>query len=226
MDIFKNHIQIIKEKNYQFENPDNFQKNFDSPKNEKKILITIDDAFSSFYEKAWPFLKKNKIPFILFVSTEPVGKNGYMTWNQIKEVEKEKFAYIGNHSHSHEYLLDLNFQDFKKDINKSISFLENMLNDIVNQKIPMHKLIISKSLRSFYKNPKQIAHKVLADRMGQRDPGNKPGPGDRIPYVYILTSKKKDLQGNKIENPDYIREKKLKIDYGFYIKFVCSFFIY
>ena len=127
MDIFKNHIQIIKEKNYQFEDPDNFQKNFESPKNEKKILITIDDAFSSFYEKAWPFLKKNKIPFILFVSTEPVGKNGYMTWNQIKEVEKEKFAYIGNHSHSHEYLLDLNFQDFKKDINKSIKIFKNEL---------------------------------------------------------------------------------------------------
>jgi len=127
MDIFKNHIQIIKEKNYQFEDPDNFQKNFESPKNEKKILITIDDAFSSFYEKAWPFLKKNKIPFILFVSTEPVGKNGYMTWKQIKEVEKEKFAYIGNHSHSHEYLLDLNFQDFKKDINKSIKIFKNEL---------------------------------------------------------------------------------------------------
>jgi pyruvate/2-oxoacid:ferredoxin oxidoreductase beta subunit len=53
--------------------------------------------------------------------------------------------------------------------------------------------------------------------MGQRDPGNKPGPGDRIPYVYIVTNKKKDLQGNRIENPDYIKEKKLKIDYGFYI---------
>ena len=105
----------------------------------------------------------------------------------------------------------------EKDINKSITFLQNMLNDIVNQTIPIHKLIISKSLRSFYKNPKQIAHKVLADRMGQRDPGNKPGPGDRIPYVYILTSKKKDLQGNKIEHPTYIEDQKLKIDYGFYI---------
>ena len=105
----------------------------------------------------------------------------------------------------------------QKDINQSIQFLDNMLSDIVNEKMPIHKLIISKSLRSFYKNPKQIAHKVLADRMGQRDPGNKPGPGDRIPYVYILTSKKKDLQGNKIENPAYIQEQKLKIDYGFYI---------
>ena len=45
----------------------------------KKILITVDDAFESFYEFAWPYLKKNKIPFVLFVSTEPVGSNGYMT---------------------------------------------------------------------------------------------------------------------------------------------------
>ena len=105
----------------------------------------------------------------------------------------------------------------EKDIEKSTQFLEKMLNDIASQNIPIHKLIISKSLRSFYKNPKQIAHKVLADRMGVRDPGNKPGPGDRIPYVYILSGKKKDLQGNKIEHPDYIREKNIKIDYGFYI---------
>ena len=105
----------------------------------------------------------------------------------------------------------------EKDIHKSIEFLDQILNHIVNENIDMSKLIISKSLRSFYKNPQQIAHKVLADRMGQRDPGNKPGPGDRIPYVYIVTNKKKDLQGNRIENPDYIKEKKLKIDYGFYI---------
>ena len=84
----------------------------------KKILITIDDAFSSFYDNAWPFLKKNKIPFILFVSTEPVGKKGYMTWQQIKEIEKEEFAFIGNHSHTHDYLTEFSFNNFKKDINK------------------------------------------------------------------------------------------------------------
>ena len=112
-------------------------------------------------------------------------------------------------------IIDILMKD--KDINKSIDFLDTMLRNIVDEKFGMDKLIISKSLRSFYKNPQQIAHKVLADRMGERDPGNKPGPGDRIPYVYILTKNKKDLQGNKIEHPDYIREKKLRIDYGFYI---------
>ena len=120
MDIFKKQIKIISDKNYTFENPKNFDFEFKKPKTEKKILITIDDAFSSFYNHAWPYLKKNKIPFILFVSTEPVGKQGYMTWEQIKEVEKEDFAFIGNHSHSHDYLIDFSFEDFKKDINLSI----------------------------------------------------------------------------------------------------------
>ena len=125
MDIFKKQINIIKNKNYEFEIPESFDLSFNKPKTKKKILITIDDAFSSFYENAWPFLKENKIPFILFVSTQPVGKRGYMTWEQIKEVEKENFAFIGNHSHSHEYLLDFSFTDFKKDFSLTSKIYEN-----------------------------------------------------------------------------------------------------
>ena len=106
MDIFKKHIQIIKDQNFKFINLEDFKENFDIRKNEKKILLTVDDGFKSFYDNAWPFLKENKIPFILFISTEPVGKTGYMNWEQIKEIEKENFAYIGNHSHSHEYLIN------------------------------------------------------------------------------------------------------------------------
>ena len=116
MNIFLEQIQLIKDLNYDFIHPENFEKNFSIPKKQKKILITIDDAFQSFYEVAWPFLKENKIPFILFVSTEPVGNKGYMTWDQIKEVEQESFAIIGHHSHSHDYLIDVSNEDFIKDI--------------------------------------------------------------------------------------------------------------
>ena len=127
MNIFEKQINIIRDKNYEFENPKNFDLNFNKPKTQKKILITIDDAFSSFYENAWPFLKENKIPFILFVSTEPIGKSGYMTWEQIKEIEKENFAFIGNHTHSHEYLVNYKFNDFKKDIDQSIKVFNKRL---------------------------------------------------------------------------------------------------
>ena len=127
MDIFKKHIEIIKNNNFKLYNPMKFEKEFNKPKNEKKILLTIDDGFLSFYENAWPYLKRNKIPFILFISTETVGKNGYMNWKEIKEIEKEEFAFLGNHSHSHEYLIDYNFKDFKNDIDNSIIIFKNKI---------------------------------------------------------------------------------------------------
>ena len=116
IDMFKAHINKIKNSNYHFYNPINLKKEFYIPRKKKTILMTIDDAFKSFYTEAWPILKKEKIPFILFVSTEPVGGKGYMTWEQIKEIDKEKFTFIGHHSHSHEYLIDKNDQEFIKDI--------------------------------------------------------------------------------------------------------------
>ncbi len=116
MDIFEEHIEIIRNSNFNFHNPNNFEEQFNIPKSKKEILITIDDAFESFYTEAWPYLKENKIPFILFVSTEPVGKRGYMTWQQIKEVESHSFANIGHHSHTHEYLIDVSNEEFILDI--------------------------------------------------------------------------------------------------------------
>ena len=60
MDIFKKQIEMIKSYEFEFYNPIKFSEEFDTPKNKKKILLTIDDAFSSFYDNAWPFLKKIK----------------------------------------------------------------------------------------------------------------------------------------------------------------------
>ncbi len=127
IDVFQKHLDIIKEKNFSFLNPKNFEFEINKVSEEKKILLTIDDAFSSFYLKAWPILKKDKIPFILFVSTEAVGKNGYMSWDEIIEISKEDFVFIGNHSHSHEYLVKYKFEKFEKDIIKSIELFEKNL---------------------------------------------------------------------------------------------------
>jgi DNA polymerase elongation subunit (family B) len=105
----------------------------------------------------------------------------------------------------------------KQDLEAAVHFVRESLQSLVDERVPMDKLIITKSLRSTYKNPQQIAHKVLADRMGKRDPGNKPSSGDRIPFVYIHNPDKKALQGERIETPDYIRAKRLKPNYSFYI---------
>ena len=127
IDIFKKQLELIEENNIEYYDPAKFDNEYYIPKKNHKILITIDDAFLSFYENAWPILKKKKIPFILFVSTEPVGKSGYMNWEQIKEVSSHDFAYIGNHSHTHEYLLNFSHSEFEKDIKNSIELFKDKL---------------------------------------------------------------------------------------------------
>ena len=112
-------------------------------------------------------------------------------------------------------VIDILMKD--KDVEKAATFLRSNINDLMSGNISMDKLVITKSLRSGYKNPKQIAHNVLANRIGKRDPGNKPSVGDRVAYVYIENSDKKALQGDRIETPEYIIENNIPINYKFYV---------
>ena len=124
---FIKQIDLIKKNGFNFIDANHFENNLTNNKDKKKVLLTIDDAFTSFYEKAWPLLKKEKIPFLLFVNTREIGSNGYMNWEQIKEISKEKFVHIGNHSYSHEYLVDKNNDEIIKDINLAIEDLKKNL---------------------------------------------------------------------------------------------------
>ena len=124
---FKNHIKILQDNKISFVNPKNFEDELKNNKSQRKVLLTIDDGFASFYQNAWPILKEKKIPFILFVSTREVGAFNYMNWDQIREIYKEDFVEIGNHSHTHEYLVDESKDVIISDIKKSISIFEREL---------------------------------------------------------------------------------------------------
>jgi DNA polymerase elongation subunit (family B) len=103
-----------------------------------------------------------------------------------------------------------------ENVKAAIEFLNKSLQALVDGNVSMDKLALTKSLRSDYKNPDQIAHKVLAERIGEREPGNKPKPGDRIKYVFI-DNKEGKLLGERIETPQYIINNGLKLDYHYYI---------
>ena len=124
---FKKQLEIIQKNNIKFINPKNFENEIKNNKKQRKILLTIDDGFLSFYDNAWPILKEKKIPFILFISTREVGSFNYMNWEQIKEISKENFVEIGNHSHTHEYLVDESNEIIKADIVKSINIFKKKL---------------------------------------------------------------------------------------------------
>jgi DNA polymerase elongation subunit (family B) len=168
--------------------------------------------------------EKTLMPFIL------LSKKRYVGMLYETDPKKGKLKYMGlslKRRDSCDYLKDVygnilnilmkqDANNANDNIQDAIDYLNRSLNDLIEGKVPVEKLTITKALRSDYKNPDQIGHKVLADRIGKRDPGNKPTSGDRIPFVYIAGSKK-DLQGDKIETPAFISANNLKIDYSFYI---------
>lgn len=108
-----------------------------------------------------------------------------------------------------------------KDIAGAAAFVRDSCMDLVDGKVSLGQLTITKSLRADYADPSRIAHKALADRMGARDPGNAPAAGDRIGYIYIKPPPGQEaskLQGDRIEHPAYVREHGLKPDYQFYVE--------
>jgi DNA polymerase elongation subunit (family B) len=105
----------------------------------------------------------------------------------------------------------------KRDIRSAQKFVQDMLVQVMKNDFPLDKFVITKQLRDDYKNPAQIAHRVLADRMTDRDAGSAPQVGDRIPFIYVDSRKGEKKQGDRIEHYDYVKEHKLKPDVEFYI---------
>ena len=163
--------------------------------------------------------EKTLMPFIL------LSKKRYVGMLYEENPNKGKLKYMGlplKRRDSCDYMKDvyggvLDILMKSTDITLATTHLQERLQELIDGKVSMEKLAITKALRSEYKNPESIGHNVLAERIGKRDPGNKPKSGDRIKFVFVQNDNKKALQGDKIETPQYIIENKIPIDYHHYI---------
>jgi DNA polymerase elongation subunit (family B) len=104
----------------------------------------------------------------------------------------------------------------ERSLKNAQNFVKDMLVQVIQNTIPLEKYVITKQLRDDYKNPGQIAHRVLADRMEERD-GTAPQVGDRLAYIYVANRKDEKKQGDKIEHIDFVKKRNLKPDVEFYI---------
>lgn len=131
-DIFKKQLKYLKENNFKVigfgEAIDRWQSGKTLP--EKAVILTIDDGYLSFYENGWPLLKKFGYPATIFIQTETIGGNDFMSWDQIREIQKAGIE-IGNHSHSHAYFLNMPEDErsdaFKNDVEKATRLFDNHL---------------------------------------------------------------------------------------------------
>ena len=66
----------------------------------KNVVITFDDgALSNFYY-AFPILLNASLRATFFITTDFVGKKGFMQWEHLKEMQKEGME-IGSHTVTH-----------------------------------------------------------------------------------------------------------------------------
>ena len=206
---------------FNLENPNTGEKIRGKPALEMTIEIAQDAAdLCTQYLKPPMALtyEKTLMPFLL------LSKKRYVGMLYEEDPNKGKLKYMGlvlKRRDNCDLVKDvyggvLNCLMNNTSVQPAIDFLNQSLNDLIQGNVSMDKLAITKSIRSDYKNPQQIAHRVLADRIGQRDPGNKPKPGDRIKYLFVVNKNAK-LQGDKIETPEFIIQNKQKIDYTHYI---------
>lgn len=102
---FEAHLAHIKAENYRVVPLDVIVAAFEdgTPLPDKAVAITVDDAYSSFYEEGWPRLKNAGYPVTLFVTTEPVDNQrpGYMSWAEIAEIAEHPLGSIGHHGTTH-----------------------------------------------------------------------------------------------------------------------------
>ena len=163
--------------------------------------------------------EKTFLPFILFCRKRYMGM---MYEDDVKKCKRKSMGIAIKRRDNAPIVKDifggaLDILMEQRDIRKAQTFVQDMLVQVMQNKMPLEKYIITKQLRDDYKVPGQIAHRVLADRMEERDPGNKPQVGDRLAYLYVAERKGEKKQGDKIEHVDYARSKGLKPDVEFYI---------
>lgn len=96
----------------------------------KKVLITVDDGFASFYENGIPLLEKYNLKATLYVNTESVGWSDYLSWPQLKELKARRIE-IGSHSHQHKFFVNvhdtLRAKVFEEDLLKAEGLFEEHL---------------------------------------------------------------------------------------------------
>lgn len=93
-----------------------------------KCAITFDDGLADLYRIAYPELKKRNIPFTVFIVTDFLDKEGYITTEELKEMSSDPLITVGSHGITHDILKGMDIEKQRDELNKSKEILQKIIN--------------------------------------------------------------------------------------------------
>ena len=180
----------------------------------KEISKTFKKPIELEFEKfMYPLILVAKKRYMYVEWTDPEKHNGEIEAKGVELVRRDNCPYVKE-------TLDSVLQKifFEKDIVAGRVQAEHYIDSLLSGKVDISKLILSKNLRNEYKRPETIAHYQLVEKMKLRDPNSAPKPGDRVPFVYVNVDDQKALSWKRVEDPKYVVENNIAIDYLYYLE--------
>ncbi|KAJ3332402.1 DNA-directed DNA polymerase delta [Blyttiomyces sp. JEL0837] len=163
------------------------------------------------FEKVYyPYLLINKKRYAGLYWTNP-NKYDKMDCKGIETVRRDSCRMVS-------VVIDTCLQKIlvERDVKGAEEYVKRVISDLLQNKIDLSQLVISKALGKAEYAGKQ-AHSELAERMRKRDAGSAPALGDRVSYV-IVKGTKDAAAYEKAEDPIYVLENNLPIDTKYYLE--------
>ncbi|XP_059477821.1 DNA polymerase delta catalytic subunit [Neocloeon triangulifer] len=171
-----------------------------------KFVRPIKLEFEKVY---WPYLLINKKRYAGLYYTRP-DKYDKMDCKGIETVRRDNCPLVANLMNTCLKMLLI-----EKDPNGAVKYVQQMVSDLLCNRIDISQLVITKELAKEDYKAKQ-AHVTLAEKMRKRDPGTAPKLGDRVPYVIVAAAKNTPAY-MKAEDPIYVLENNVAIDTDYYL---------
>ena len=178
-----------------------------------EITKTFKHPVELEFEKTYyPYMLFSKKRYAGLMFTQPNAPD-YIDVKGLQLVRRDNAPIVKDVSNA---ILDIIMHE--RDPQKAVSVARTVVLNVLQNKEPLEKFVISKALRSGYKNPQSLPHVAVAEKLKKRR-GYPPASGERVPYVFVRDAANPDgLQAQRAEDPEYVKEHaEVEVDTLYYI---------
>ncbi len=174
----------------------------------EKLPGIIELEFEKIFKQFLALTKKRYVAWKL-----EKGEDGWKDGIEMKGVETVRRDWCTLTSETMKRIIEIILK--KNDIKLAVEYFKEVIEDILNMKIPIEKFVITKTITKRPENYRGIQpHVELVKKIRQRNT-EAPGVGDRVAYVIV---KGTQMLSKRAEDPTYVKENGLELDSKYYIE--------